>query len=49
MLSIREVLAENEALRAIDENKAWESLDFLSFDDEMAKRARVQERSSKRS
>ena len=49
MLSIREVLAENEALRAIDENEAWESLDFLSFDDEMAKRARVQERSSKRS
>ena len=31
---------DNEALAALDDDKEWNSLEFLSFDDDLAEKAR---------
>ena len=35
-----ELLENNQALLALDDDDAWESLDFLAFDDSLAEKAR---------
>jgi hypothetical protein len=37
---VGEVLRTNEALLALDDDKAWTNLPFLAFDDSMAESAR---------
>ena len=39
-LPVETILSDNEALNALDSDEAWESLDFLAFDDSMAEKAR---------
>ena len=39
-MKVGEVLRTNEALLALDDDKAWTSLPFLAFDDSMAEKAR---------
>jgi glyoxylase-like metal-dependent hydrolase (beta-lactamase superfamily II) len=41
-VSVEELLEENEALQALDNNEKWANLDFLSFDDNLAESARRQ-------
>ena len=45
-ITIEELLANNEALDALDDDGKWESLDFLSFDDNLAEKARRQKAKS---
>ena len=39
-ITLGELLSDNEALNALDDDKKWNSLDFLSFDDSLAEKAR---------
>lgn len=39
-ITVEELLSDNEALNALDSDDAWESLDFLAFDDSLAEKAR---------
>ena len=39
-ITLGELLSDNEALNALDDDKRWDSLDFLSFDDNLAEKAR---------
>jgi glyoxylase-like metal-dependent hydrolase (beta-lactamase superfamily II) len=39
-VSVKELLHENEALQALDDDEKWANLDFLSFDDNLAENAR---------
>ena len=39
-ITIGELLSDNEALNALDNDHEWNSLDFLSFDDSLAEKAR---------
>ena len=39
-ISVAELLQNNEALAALDDDTAWENLDFLGFDDSLAEKAR---------
>ena len=41
-VKIKELLEENEALQALDNDENWANLDFLSFDDNLAESARRQ-------
>ena len=41
-ITIENLLSNNEALKALDDDEKWESLDFLSFDDNLAEKARRQ-------
>ena len=41
-MHLETVLATNEALLAVDDDKLWASLPFLAFDDSMAEKARRQ-------
>ena len=45
-ITVAQLLSQNEALAAIDDDILWESLDFLSFDDDLAKKAQLQKRES---
>jgi len=39
-ITLLELLENNQALLALDDDDAWESLDFLAFDDSLAEKAR---------
>ena len=39
-ITVEKLLAQNEALLALDNDDDWEGLDFLAFDDNMAEKAR---------
>ena len=39
-ISVGQLLNDNEALAALDDDEAWASLDFLAFDDSLAEKAR---------
>ena len=39
-ITVEELLKDNEALAALDDDEAWNSLDFLAFDDSLAEKAR---------
>jgi len=39
-ITLGELLSDNEALNALDDDDKWNSLDFLSFDDNLAEKAR---------
>jgi glyoxylase-like metal-dependent hydrolase (beta-lactamase superfamily II) len=39
-ITVEELLSDNEALNALDSDDAWESLDFLAFNDSLAEKAR---------
>ena len=41
-MQVGKVLTSNEALLAVDDDKAWVKLPFLAFDDSMAEKARRQ-------
>ncbi len=41
-MKVEDLLLSNSALLAVDDDRAWSSLDFLAFDDNMAKKARRQ-------
>ena len=41
-MELSKVLSSNEALRAVDDDDKWDSLPFLSFDDDLAAKARRQ-------
>ena len=41
-ITVGDLLRDNEALAAIDDDERWNSLDFLSFDDNLAEKARRQ-------
>ena len=41
-ITLGELLNDNEALNALDDDEKWNSLDFLSFDDDLAEKARKQ-------
>ena len=41
-VTVGELLKGNEAINAVDDDLAWASLDFLSFDDDLARKARQQ-------
>lgn len=41
-ITIERLLSDNEALAAIDDDEAWNNLEFLAFDDDLAERARKQ-------
>lgn len=41
-MKVEELLLSNSALLAVDDDRAWSSLDFLAFDDSMAKKAKRQ-------
>jgi hypothetical protein len=41
-MQVGKVLTSNEALLAVDDDKAWVNLPFLAFDDSMAEKARRQ-------
>ena len=45
-ITIEELLSNNEALNALDDDSKWESLEFLSFDDNLAEKARRQKAKS---
>jgi len=38
-ITLRELLENNQALLALDDDATWESLDFLAFDDSLAEKA----------
>ena len=39
-ITVEELLSTNEALIALDDDSKWNTLDFLSFDDSLAEKAR---------
>ena len=39
-ITVEQLLNDNEALAALDDDEAWNALDFLSFDDSLAEKAR---------
>jgi hypothetical protein len=39
-ITVEELLSTNEALIALDDDSKWNALDFLSFDDNLAEKAR---------
>jgi hypothetical protein len=39
-ITVGELLNDNEALNALDSDEAWNNLEFLSFDDNLAEKAR---------
>ena len=39
-ITVEQLLSDNEALAALDDDEAWASLDFLAFDDSLAEKAR---------
>jgi glyoxylase-like metal-dependent hydrolase (beta-lactamase superfamily II) len=39
-ISVDELLINNEALKALDDDLKWDALDFLAFDDSLAEKAR---------
>ena len=41
-LTVKQLLSDNEALMAVEDDDEWNSLSFLSFDDNMAEQARRQ-------
>jgi len=41
-MNVKELLLSNTAILAVDDDRAWSSLDFLAFDDNMAEKARRQ-------
>jgi hypothetical protein len=41
-MRVEDLLRSNSALLAVDDDRKWNSLDFLSFDDSMAEKARRQ-------
>ena len=41
-MQVGKVLTSNEALLAVDDDKAWVNLPFLAFEDSMAEKARRQ-------
>ena len=41
-MELSKVLSSNEALRAVDDDDKWDSLPFLSFDDDLSAKARRQ-------
>ena len=45
-ITTEQLLSDNEALNALDDDNKWESLDFLSFDDSLAEKARRQKAKS---
>jgi hypothetical protein len=41
-MDVGTLLLSNSAILAIDDDQAWNSLDFLAFDDSMAEKAKRQ-------
>jgi hypothetical protein len=41
-LRVEQLLSDNEALMAVDDDDKWNRLSFLAFDDNMAEKARRQ-------
>lgn len=41
-LTVTDLLSTNEAIKALDDDEKWNSLDFLAFDDSLAEKARRQ-------
>ena len=39
-ITVEKLLMDNEALAALDDDKEWNSLEFLAFDDDLAEKAR---------
>ena len=39
-ITVEQLLSDNEALAALDDDEAWANLDFLAFDDSLAEKAR---------
>ena len=39
-ITVESLLSDNEALKALDDDETWNSLEFLSFDDSLAEKAR---------
>jgi hypothetical protein len=39
-ITVESLLSDNEALNALDDDETWNSLEFLSFDDSLAEKAR---------
>ena len=39
-ITVEQLLKDNEALAALDDDEAWNALDFLAFDDNLAEKAR---------
>ena len=39
-ITVKSLLTDNEALNALDSDETWDSLEFLSFDDSLAEKAR---------
>ena len=39
-ITVEELLSDNEALAALDDDETWNNLDFLAFDDSLAEKAR---------
>ena len=39
-IRVVQLLTDNEALAALDDDEAWSNLDFLAFDDSLAEKAR---------
>ena len=39
-ITVESLLSDNEALNALDDDETWSSLEFLSFDDSLAEKAR---------
>jgi len=42
MMDVGNLLLSNSAILAVDDDQAWDSLDFLAFDDSMAEKAKRQ-------
>lgn len=42
LMNVKDLLLTNDALLAVDDDAAWNSLDFLAFDDSMAQKAKRQ-------
>ena len=38
-ITVEKLLMDNEALAALDDDKEWNSLEFLAFDDDLAEKA----------
>ena len=47
-ITVEQLLNDNEALAALDDDAAWNALDFLSFDDNLAQNARRQRAKAQR-
>ena len=43
-ITVEQLLSDNEALAALDDDEAWANLDFLAFDDSLAEKAREKAR-----